>query len=349
MSTRTKKVVTEEEIPVDEKAPPSEEEKSLDNFLETFGPDSGLRCRIRRYSRNGNMAFIATVPISECTEEFIQEQYGGGRFQIQVIDNKGKYRGARSLEIEDTATNEPAVPVAVGGGDDDPRFGMLMQQMANQQEMMIKLIEANKPVPQEKTGVADIVQAIVAMKELQPKEDNKWDQFMTMLTKGIEIGANGGAPDKSWTDTAKDVLGSLPGAIALLKGGGGGAPPPTDPQAQLIAEFQKVIKFLKPKAIAGKEISLYVDIVMDNIEDPKYQAFLGFLQYPYEEIAKVDQDLLLPQYRGWFEQLFNSIKNAILEHQQSAAVQSEQIPDTNVAPGPEGDASGPATDGAVSP
>jgi hypothetical protein len=82
------------------------------------------------------------------------------------------------------------------------------------------------------------------------------------------------------------------------------APAPADP----LAAAKQGIAYLKTKAVAGKDVSLYVDLLGDNLEDPAWRPLIEQLYRPYEEVAQLlDADLLKEPYRSWFSQLRDGI------------------------------------------
>jgi hypothetical protein len=323
--------VQPDEIPRDEIA----------EFIERFGPGSYVR--IYRIERTGDRAFLARCELQLWSEEWLQEQYGGGRYVIQIVDGGNRIRHTKHMLIGQTqpahsppgfpsgypqreAGNPPAAATPASDAS-TLQLQLLIQEMAANRELMMEMIRSQRP----SGGMGEIAEVITAVKALMPQANGggSMESLMSILKTGIEIGKTG------TVDTNEGgVMGMLKDALPIvgdvIKGFLPGRNAPVAPAAapamatnpadhaaiqgaapEALQMLQHGISYLKGKIIQGKAVELYADFILDSLEDPQWRPFIGLAQAPYEEFAKLDPELLQLPYRPWFEKLFATVKEAL--------------------------------------
>lgn len=333
----------EEQTPVD---PDEVERQRQDDALQVIADSLGVdaaRAKIFKADEYGQFSFHGSCPPSIISEEYLQRTFGGGHYNVKFVNNKSQYLTAKVIDVADPPREDEPEPVPVD--DSSTPYQMELERMRDesrrQHELTLELIrQLGNREPPEQTKLTDIIAAMAALKEQsQPSQNSpvaQLTELVGLFKAGVELGASGGMPDKSWIDHLKDGAKYLPEVIGVLKAnagsGGGAAQPAPDPRIPVILAF---INYLKPKALANKDSGLYVDLAMDNIEDPKWAPLLQLMNTPYDEIAKLDAELLQPQYRHWFESLFNTLKQEITQRYGPEQAVSDED-DSSRATGDEG-------------
>lgn len=334
--TPRKKITEEYEKEIEEvKADPDEE--TIASIVESLGVEN-LRCRVYRQDTYGRPRFVTSLPATYISEEFLQEKFGGGAYVVHFLNEKGQYAKSKTLRIENPVDSPAVEPASEkwmpqppeNAPPAEPGFGqmeMIREEMRSQKELMLELIRQIGNNNRNST-LNELAQAIAMLRETTAPPAggaSVVSEMIGILKQGIEIGASGGVPEKSWKDIAYDALKVAPAFLSQLRGAPeGGGTHPNGGEDPMIQNLRAMIAYLKPKAMAHKDVGLWVDVVMDNREDPQWQPLLAYINVPYEVLAqKVDPELLDPRYRPWFEGLFMGIKNALTASQIPGDVDSD--------------------------
>lgn len=314
-------------IPVNELAETNQQADDLKTFLSKLGEECP-KITIHRYTPNKPApAYVGSTTLEDISEEMIQTEYGGGKFQVKFFNEEGAYVAAKTIHIEgprkdlskvENPAPEPAQPST------DPaaqafqmQLTMLQQQIAAQQDLMLKVVEKLGTPAQAPISVTDVVQLMGVMNENKKGGDSdSASNWIEILKLGVDIAGNGGRiPDTGWSGVIKEVAGAVPGVLASMKQAAAPATaPPTDPekaaQMVLVQKARDGINYLKPKAIAGDDVNLYIHWVAANANEPMVRPLLGLLSHPYEKLIELDAELAEPHLRPWFETLYTGLKNA---------------------------------------
>lgn len=207
----------------------------LDNALADLpGDDSQLTIYRCRDQGQGHPIFVATYPPSEFSLELIQENHGGGKYNIYAKRDRQIVKRLR-VEIE----GEPKIfhgtvplsarqnPYKFGGWRSkvqleedeqkaklsgiDPTTFMLMNEIKNLKEALKDLVQ-NSGSGGGGFDRKSFMQELVMFKELFSPSNPVADQtgmISTILQKGLEIGAraaNGDVGSSSWVDTIKELI-----------------------------------------------------------------------------------------------------------------------------------------------
>jgi hypothetical protein len=179
----------------------------------------------------GHPVFVATYPPSEFSLELIQENHGGGKYNIYAKRNRQIVKRLR-VEIEgEPRIMHGTVPLAArkpGGFANwwtkermaeeqekakvtglDPGMVMLMNEIRNLKESLREVAQNNGSGGFDRKS---FMQELVMYKELFSPSNPMGDQttmISTILQKGLEIGAraaNGEVGTSSWVDTIKELI-----------------------------------------------------------------------------------------------------------------------------------------------
>jgi hypothetical protein len=270
----------------------------------------------------------STIP-TLATEEYIQSEYGEGKYVVKLHDIDGSYIASKRLNIGPP----PARQVLQAQADlqrpaeilGNTQLELLRAELAANRELLARLID--KVGMNHGSSVSELTEVLRIAQTMNPvKEPGAvLSQLVDVFKAGLNLGASGGAPEKSWTDTVKNVLDSIPEVISMLKPPGvpgaepgknlvETAPAQPAPADARLAMLRNGIAYLKSKARAGKDPGLWIDFVVDNLDEPQWADMATYLEKPFDEIAQaLDPEIMLPIYRPWFEQLFRGLSHAIRE------------------------------------
>lgn len=331
--TKKKTTIVEEPLPDEESiaspVPVSEQEEELDKIIANLGVNLA-KCAVHRYERGKSTPpFIGVIPPADCNEENIQATFGGGIFVVKFLDPENVYLRSKTLHIAGPwkdlykpvdETGQPTPPAQ------DPAISMVQMQMEsmrleskNQQELLLKIIDKlGTPPPERESNVQDMAAMWAMMKEtIRPEAPSNASDTMKglidVIKLGIEIGNNGGQvpTEKGWPGLLKDAVTALPGVLSQLKAPAAQLTPEQAAQQQMITAARGILDWLKPCAVGQHDPGVYIDMAMQNRNDPKFQPMFALLNYPFESIMELDKELTLPHYRPWFENLYNGLRNAL--------------------------------------
>lgn len=311
----------------------------------------GARCMLYRADKfKSAMCFVGAVTPEILSEEYIQEEYGEGRYQIRVIDAGGKFIVHKTVEIgpprsaQSTQAKVAVLPPVVGDPLMQARLESMMQEQVTNREMMLRLIDKIGAHDGQQSTLTEFASVITTVQALMPKATTAADaikEAVGIFREGMKLGASGGGAEKGWMETIKDVLGSLPELIAGAKTMSaiqqpqtvaiepGLNPPGDSPENQQTEMLRQGIAYLKLKARQGKDPGLWIDVIADNLDDPQWLPLAAKLDLPFEEIARIDAELLTPLYRPWFVKLFAGVRDALHERVSFGDGQTGNIPDAS--------------------
>jgi hypothetical protein len=341
----TTETIEEPEAVESQPAPLPSETTEIDGSIEEMLGrldlgNEGTVC-VYRYVKHGAKEYCARVPPADLDEDFIREQFGGGKYFLRVVDGRGRYVRSFSLSIAQERTQTAPAPVpaaAANGGASDVQIQLLREQLARQHEMLLRLMEGNAKPP---AAVNDIVEGIARIHALTPKQESALglSDLMAAFRQGIEIArevGTGGDEKMGWVHLIERVLEKAPalvGGIAsaarpeLNLSQAPAAPSPKENGHMLL--LRSVLPFLKQKCLRQSDPGLYVDFVMDgNLDGPQLAALYKLLAEPYEQLGEIDPELLTEPYRAWFLKLFDGLRDAL----QSSDDSGERRRDADNAP-----------------
>lgn len=152
------------------------------------------------------------------------------------------------------------------------------------------------------------------------------DSAMPLLLRGgmVPPGAGPAAqiPESIPFPTSNATVGD--GVLALLNqpAPAAAAPAPAGPIFKSNTEWiREGLGYLKAKAAAGKEVEIYIDQLLDNDEEPQWNALIQAIEQgaTIEHLVMFDAEIgAAPALRLWFEGLYNGLRRAIDENNNPA-------------------------------
>jgi hypothetical protein len=301
-------------------------EQAYSEFMTKNRGVEGCRVRIRRQTPQGRQFCISEPPEAiESIEEYLAAYHSKQIWSTEEgvyfvsVDVHGETRSAFCIRIAPTA-HTPALAATSGGmalgGDVNTRI---------LERIEARLSQAEKP------PMMEMVDGLAKLDQLRGGQNNGFN--LDSIVKCIEIGTrmNGGGDSGGWEGLARDVLkDNAPGIIALLQMGvnklqamGKPAEQPKplvaepekqveesmEPSQQETMILQQAIGFLKKKAVAHSDPGLYVDLIVDNREDPLYARLISkIVENDFPAFAAIDSDIAKPEYRDFFSFIHNRIR-----------------------------------------
>lgn len=174
-----------------------------------------------------DIPLVDTLEVARSIEAFIGSNWGGGYWQVQILDPTNEplctYQFAIGGPVYNTATGKKKVPGDPGGSDGDgsKRRGTLAQEIENMGQLaaVIKTMQGDGS----NSGMDDVLREILLtlINNNLTKEDNRFSEAMSI----IEVSQNL-TPKIATESLLTTAIASIPGAlqgIAALKGGGNAA------------------------------------------------------------------------------------------------------------------------------
>jgi len=95
----------------------------------------------------------------------------------------------------------------------------------------------------------------------------------------------------------------------FAKGRNGDMPPNPDPPDPMV-QLRAGVGWLKSRALRS-DPDLYVDFVLDNLDQAQWLDLAQIINLPEEERLKIDPDLGKEPYKTWFGKLFEGLAKEI--------------------------------------
>jgi|SRR6516162_1378686 hypothetical protein len=300
-------------------------EQAFSEFMTKNRGVEGCRVRIRRQTPQGRQFCIAEPPEAiENIEEYLASYHARQLWATEEgvyfvsVDVHGETRSAFTIRIA-PATHTAQAPMSGGmavAGDVNTRI--------------LERIEQRLSMPQEKPPILDMIDGMAKIDQMRGGANGgmNLDSMVKLIEIGSRLNGVGGSGESGgWEGLARDVLkDNAPGIIALLQMGvqklGAMGKPAEQPAAepgkvedtmqpseQETAILQQAIGFLKKKAAAHSDPGLYVDLIVDNREDPLYARLISkIVENDFSAFATLDPDIGKPEYRDFFGFIHNRIR-----------------------------------------
>lgn len=103
---------------------------------------------------------------------------------------------------------------------------------------------------------------------------------------------------------------------------------------ELYAQMMYGIGYLKTRCLLGKDPGLWIEMLMDNMDQEHYASIVGLVDKTIDEIAALtDPSIAKLPFRSWFERVFQGVKNAIAERDKSDGASDRPGSDDTDSPG----------------
>jgi hypothetical protein len=298
-------------------------EQAFSEFMSKNRGVEGCRVRIRRQTPQGRQFCISEPPEAiENIEEYLAAYHSRQLWAMEEgvyfvsVDVHGETRSAFTIRIA-PSTHTQTAPTSVGmavAGDVNTRILERIEQ---------RLAQAEKP------PMLEMVDGLAKLDQLRGGANNGLN--LDSIVKCIEIGTrmNGGGDNGGWEGMLRDVLkDNAPAIIGLLQMGAAklqamNKPAEVktvteesrpveenmEPSQQELVILQQAIGFLKKKAAAHSDPGLYVDLIVDNREDPLYARLISkIVETDFPAFTAIDSDIGKPEYRDFFGFIHDRIR-----------------------------------------
>ena len=348
VTTRTFSEVPEET----EQTPPekpTEPDTTWTAFKGKFATSKGAKVKVYRQTPRGRQYCFFDIP-SKIDEESIRQWHAEQVFASEP----GEYELALEIDgvLQDPFPVAIAPQVAVPGSElkTGPSGGMaeafrfLQGQMDRLEQRLMQ---------RDQTPMSEMVDAMYKLDQMRGA--GKSETSLDNVLKCIEIGQKiGHAPvAQEWWQTAIEAVKEngplLLGIWQKMQQGQQGKvgivakenPPQqqiqADPQQptqeevfrmteeQERAMLQQTIIYLKKKALNGSDPGLYIDLVLDNQQDPIYARLISEIaDKDFSTFATIDADIEKPQYRPFFSAIYNGLRSVIVQADSVASARDRE-------------------------
>lgn len=291
-------------LPGGAQAPAANESESADlaAMLE-LGMSPGMRWRVSCLSPADKAGECRTYSSDEISVDRIREEWGGGRYKIQGINEKNQFGRSAVITIKEMR----AAPVAqlppelaavlqkLAAPQGAPDMTVFMSMMKQQSDLILALLSKQSTPPVDPVAMQkNFLESMVSMKAFMtpPKTE---ESVIDVLMKGLNLGKQiaGGGGEKDWTDVAMRGLEMIEPVIEEFAGRRGGAateetepaklaapvvpsrPAPAEParaqsnegggMLQALQWLKTQTKSLCFQASRNKDPGLYAEVLLDNL------------------------------------------------------------------------------------
>lgn len=317
-------------------------DQELQDYIQSIGePNLSVKIFKQEVGRSA-FTYMDMTTVSNATEQYIQENFGPGVYQIRCFFN-GKFKGAKTIHIgSGPVKREPesfASPISALP-DNEPTYMNPMQyqleamreEARTTRELLLKMIDNNSHA---KSSTMELMEVMTMMRGLAPAPSEGLSpmkliaEILPFVKEIMKMtGANVPAEEETgWLGIANKVVEKVPDMFKLMQRGAIPAPNgaavaipsiPEGPISFLPPAMQNqiagIFEFLKGRARVNADPLSFVDLAMNTLDLEQSLNVVRLLDKSYEEIATIDPDILEPTvFRPWFEQFFEGLRNAIKE------------------------------------
>ena len=337
--------------------------KLSDQILDAYEDDE-ISLTVSRKAKNGRkIVFLFEVDEYDslpALQTKLRDEYGGGEFVIQGRRGNGTFALSQALNIEepkkdkdDNSQNQSNdfQSILLAMQESNARMAQetrdLMVTMNNstaqaqidaqkmQMDTLFKMMELNKPVPQESTSLADMLALMVQMRALQPEPVDP----TKILLQGMELAkemSGGGNSDDSLLQTAikefgKPLVSMATHAQAELEKANAAtlaapvvspALPPalSPPQTNENPEMLKLLKFksyLERLIMAAKDNMPFVEVAPAVLKDVDPELIRDYIinEENYLKLYTYVPDAV--PVKVWLDNLRQEVLRLIVESQNN--------------------------------
>lgn len=314
---------------------------------ELCGPESTYSVQIHRWNDSRNRyAYVRRMPASEFTVDWIQQSYGGGKYNFRITDQGNRHVKSVVYCIEDTP-HKPA-----GGNGSDPSEAStvreLLASLAKQQDQIIALLTRSSSSP----AKDPIDTALKILEVLRPTVHpnapaSTFKEMMDVFREGIEMGAMQqgdsilpivdklGKPLLDLLQRQQEIDGSvkaLPKHVRIdegapSRGADGGAPnvrtdvePSPSGAPSLLDQIRVSIGQLIPLAKAGREPSVYSLVFLDQLSDALYKEIWEFSAREDFVTFALQTFPETKAHEAWFTEFLSALKEQLHVEEEDADV-----------------------------
>jgi hypothetical protein len=364
-------------VPIDMRGDLDTDDEDIRKWTESFG-DEDSYVKIMKLDSKGRLIFISQTDRDTACEVFLQENWGEGKYKLNLYKADNTYLKSKTLYIGPgkdkprQLDNPQPADNSQKSDSSDLVLKMMIEQNRSNQQLLAEIIKAQgnngKSGAQELAEIMAILQSSMPKPAEQPSTTKLLIEVLPVVKEIVALGkgiTGGGGESRNWLDTIKEMAPELLTTMkqmsankAAANAAAGSAPPmgnrpfhPTDtppegvrvnlpaaepgePEMDLsklpglsLADAMQLrtgIMFLKRQALSGKDPAVFVDFVLNTLDENQAAGLLKILDRQYEDVSILDPELLSPIYRPWFEAFLTELKNAISESDNSSGDPGDQ-------------------------
>jgi hypothetical protein len=306
--------------------------------MSSFRNTQGCKVRVHRLTAEGKRQYCFMGP----PEDFESEEV------IRLFHAKQPYareEGTYYLSVEVNGEPRNSFPVLIAPQINTPGIDQNSQASGGMADYVRELREQNRILMDrmthsERTPMLEMVQGLSQLDALRGEKQLPLDS----LLKAVEIGQrlNGGGPaaggGDDWMgmlrDLVKEAAPTLVPAIGAIVSrmmtpakpaqqeapqqveAGGDMTPEQRAQMeehQMMLQLKGAMEYLKKKALSGSHPGLYVEMIVDNQDDPIYGRLIHkIINEDFSSFAAIDEDIAKPQYTGFFRSIYDGIRSVFI-------------------------------------
>ena len=306
----TTRYVQPPEVEVEEVGAFDPAEETFSQFRAKFGTE-GVIVKIYRRTPRGIQYCFSGMP-SEIDEEVVRLFHA----KQPYASEEGQYTARCFVNGEAREGFPILISPQVMMPENNHNGGMAGQ--AEVVRVMERMMDRLEQKFQEREPLSSLADAMLKLQQLQPKQELPMEQLMKAIELGKAISGNGESSE--WTPLIKTALESAapllagilgnvnrPAAGQVTHGGNTVANPQTEN-----AMLAMAINYLKRKCLAGSNPALYIEIVLDNVEEPNYQRLIHKITTSeFSEFIAVDPEIGNPPYVAFFRALYDGLRSEV--------------------------------------
>jgi hypothetical protein len=266
------------------------------------GAASGNRWQVKRLLPADKRGFCAEYSAGEMSLARIQEEFGGGKYELRLLSPTGDYIRQKTVELQSRLGAVAPGQAPTSSPLSDPIVQLILAQAKEQSTTLLAVLQSALARPQ--PAIADPLDMLVKLKALLP-EPAKGPSEMDLFLKGLEFGKDmggGGGSETGIMDligegikhvgpmlAAKNSMGTsaalplqpvrsleAPAPRAIETSSDHARDPrtvtqPTDnettPMLKVLNWLTKQTQALVFQASRGKNPNLYAEVFIDNLPD----------------------------------------------------------------------------------
>jgi hypothetical protein len=329
MAARKKTITTTTEIPDTDTefdlAKQIPDDDPLAEFDRQF-PNANKKYKCARMTPNGTVhVFSTNEPFDE---DFLQENYGGGRYVVRLFVD-----GVRQREVEMRVEDRQGATARTLNPETETKNVKPESKDSLMESLLLRLVANQQPV-QSTTSVSELADALKAVHSITGNNNgsgNESKSYMEGFKAGIEMAkqfvtGESGDWKTQLIDAAKTVL---PGVASAIGAARGTAPQPATPlpfipgnkmapQPQPMDEqTQKIynaIQQLKQQCLNRVPVDLIIDYAVANAAHPETQNVIrATFNLDFAAFASIDPEIANEPFVTWFKNLYDGLRQSFNE------------------------------------
>jgi len=300
-------------------------EISYTDFVAKNRGAKGCRVKVYRETPRGRQYCFFGSP-EEISDEYIRQHHAKQPYAseeghyVLVPEVNGETRDGFPVYI---APQVGTPGTAQEGGGQSGGMAELVRGLQAQNERLERML-----LERERTPMVEMFDCMLKLDQLRGGQQPQQLPIESLM-KAVEIGRSLNPTEtETWNGLLMSTLkDNAPMILEMLNrfvpkpAQAAQVPPPGQPVQERISEtmsadaqeqgiFKEIISFLKVKAVRNSDPNLYIEVVVDNREDPLYAKLIREITTKeFSEFAAIDPEISQPQYVGFFHVIYDGIRS----------------------------------------